>query len=51
MVTHDKQGATFTDRVVFLKDGQIVHDLDLKESPPDKSRTQEIAAITLDLGL
>lgn len=51
MVTHDKQGATFADRVVFLKDGRIVHDLDLKEGPPDKSRTQEIATVALDLGL
>ena len=51
MVTHDKHAATFADRVVFLKDGEIVHDLDLTAGAPDKSRTQEIAAIALDLEL
>jgi putative ABC transport system ATP-binding protein len=28
MVTHDPRAASYADRVVFLKDGQIVHRLD-----------------------
>ena len=51
MVTHDKHAATFADRVVFLKDGVIVRELDLQGERADKTRTQEIAAITLDLEL
>jgi putative ABC transport system ATP-binding protein len=28
MVTHDPQAASYADRVVFLKDGEIVHQLE-----------------------
>jgi putative ABC transport system ATP-binding protein len=45
MVTHDRHAAATADRVIFLKDGQISHDLDFTQIR-DKSRTQEIAAIS-----
>jgi putative ABC transport system ATP-binding protein len=45
MVTHDRHAAATADRVIFLKDGLISHDLDLKQTG-GKSRTQEIAAIS-----
>ncbi len=48
MVTHDTRAAAIADRVVFLKDGQIAHDLVLT-APLDKSRTQEIVAVATAL--
>jgi putative ABC transport system ATP-binding protein len=50
MVTHDRRAAATADRVVFLKDGQIVRDLDL-EQVQDKTRTQEIFAVSNALEL
>ena len=43
MVTHDRHAAGFADRVVFLKDGQIINDLVFKVE--NTRRTQEIALI------
>jgi putative ABC transport system ATP-binding protein len=50
MVTHDKRAAAIADRVVFLKDGQVIHDLEL-DKVQDMTRTQEISAITMQLDL
>lgn len=46
MVTHDKRAAAIADRVIFLRDGQIIRNLDLELVDGDKTRTQEISAIT-----
>lgn len=50
MVTHDKHAAAIADRVIFLKDGQIIHDLDFDSVNSDRTRTQEISLVanTLD---
>ncbi len=45
MVTHDHHAAAVADRVVFLKDGQIVDTLKLEEAAGDKTRTQTVAAV------
>lgn len=45
IVTHDKRAAAAADHVVFLKDGEIVHDLNFEKSL-DRTRTQEISAIS-----
>lgn len=50
MVTHDRYAAAIADRVVFLKDGQIVRELAAPEQQ-DKTRTQEISAISDELEL
>jgi putative ABC transport system ATP-binding protein len=34
LVTHDPRTASFSDRVVFLRDGQIVHELQLAQDAP-----------------
>jgi putative ABC transport system ATP-binding protein len=48
MVTHDVRAASYADRVVFLKDGQIVHQLgENGESPP----VEEIMAVMANLEL
>jgi putative ABC transport system ATP-binding protein len=49
MVTHDRHAAAIADRVIFLKDGLVVRDLDFAQ-PMDKSRTQEIALISDAIG-
>jgi len=43
MVTHNRHAAGFADRVVFLKDGQIINDLVFKGE--SVRRTQEIALV------
>lgn len=48
MVTHDRHAAATADRVVFLKDGQIVDDLSLAETG-DKTRTQTVMAVMMQL--
>lgn len=44
MVTHDAHAASYTDRVVYLRDGLIVHELS-----DDKRDTQAIRAVMTDL--
>ncbi len=50
MVTHDAHAATYADRVVYLRDGSIVHELTTDHSAQDgRRRTQEIRAVMNDL--
>jgi putative ABC transport system ATP-binding protein len=50
MVTHDAHAASFADRVVYLKDGVIVHELGPEDVSDGKRSTQTIRAIMTDLG-
>ncbi len=50
MVTHDNRAAATADRVVFLKDGQIVRDLPLDRST-DARHTQTVAAVAAETGI
>ena len=48
MVTHDPHAASYADRVVFLRDGQVVREL----LPSDKGLgTQEIMGVMAELEL
>jgi putative ABC transport system ATP-binding protein len=49
MVTHDSKAAAYADRVVFLKDGQIVKELSLKTLPDMGHRLRAVVEIIEDL--
>jgi len=48
MVTHDPRAASYADRVVFLKDGRIVHEL---SNGQDGVPVQHIADVMTQLEL
>lgn len=50
MVTHDNRAAAIADRVVFLKDGQIVRELPLDRST-NARHTQTVAAVAAETGI
>jgi len=51
MVTHDARSASYADRVVYLKDGQIVRQLESGAEHDGKTTTQTIRAVLAELDL
>lgn len=51
MVTHDPRAASFADRIVYLKDGEIVRELADDDGKGDRRSTQTIRAVMTELEL
>ncbi len=53
MVTHDPRGASYSDRIIYLKDGRIVRELgaDEGDAAGEKRSTQTIRAVMTELDL
>ena len=49
IVTHDPRAAAFADRIVFLQDGKIEHELSLEEYPDSLEKFRLINDVMLSL--
>jgi putative ABC transport system ATP-binding protein len=49
VVTHDAKAAAYADRIIFLRDGQVVRELHLEANDPPSKRLRMVVDTMEDL--